>query len=53
MSIEYKKEFFDREYTFREAYGRARQYARRYKFRIFVGMACGILTAGTLVPLFS
>jgi len=52
MGIEYRKEFFDREYTFREAFGRVWQYARRYRFRIFVGILCGMLTAGTLVPLF-
>lgn len=52
MSFEYKKEFFDRTYTAREAYGRVWVYARKYKFRIFVGIVCGMLTAGTLVPLF-
>ena len=52
MNFEYKKEFFDRTYTAREAYGRVWGYARKYKFRIFVGIVCGMLTAGTLVPLF-
>ena len=52
MSIEYKKEFFDREYTAKEAYGRAWRYARKYRFRIVVGIVCGMLTAGTLLPLF-
>lgn len=52
MSIEYKKEFFDREYTAREAYGRAWKYARKYRFRIVVGIVCGMLTAGTLLPIF-
>ena len=52
MNFEYKKEFFDRTYTAREAYGRVWGYARRYRFRIFVGILCGMLTAGTLVPLF-
>ena len=52
MNFEYKKEFFDRTYTAREAYGRVWGYARKYKFRIFVGILCGMLTAGTLVPLF-
>ena len=51
--IEYRKEFFDREYTAREAYGRAWQYARKYKARIVVGIVCGMLTAGTLVPIFT
>ena len=53
MGIEYRKEFFDREYTFREAYGRAWKYAKRYKLRITVGIVCGMLTAGTLVPIFT
>ena len=52
MNFEYKKEFFDRTYTAREAYGRIWGYARKYKFRIFVGIFCGMLTAGTLLPLF-
>ena len=52
MNLEYKKEFFDRTYTAREAYGRVWKYARRYKLRIVVGIVCGMLTAGTLVPLF-
>ena len=52
MSVSYKKEFFDREYTAHEAYGRLWRYARKYRFRIFVGIICGMLTAGTLVPLF-
>ena len=52
MALEYKKEFFDREYTTREAYARVWKYARRYKARIGIGILCGMLTAGTLVPLF-
>ncbi len=50
--IEYNKEFFDRDYSAREAYGRLWQSAKRYRFRIIVGVVCGMLTAGTLVPLF-
>ena len=53
MSVEYKKEFFDREYTAREAYGRLWSYVRKYGFRFAVGIVCGILTAGTLVPIFT
>lgn len=52
MGVEYQTEFFDREYTFREAYGRVWKYARRYRFRIVVGIVCGMLTAGTLLPIF-
>lgn len=52
MKSGYKKEFFDREYSAREAYGRVWKYARRYKLRIFFGILCGMLTAGTFLPLF-
>ena len=52
MAVEYRKEFFDRQYSAREAYARVWKYARKYKFRIFIGVVCGMLTAGTLVPLF-
>ena len=51
-SVSYRKEFFDREYTAKEAYARLWQYARRYRFRIWVGIICGMLTAGTLIPFF-
>ena len=50
--IKHQKEFFDRDYTVREAYGRIWKYARKYRFRLFVGVLCGMLTAGTLVPFF-
>ena len=50
--VEYKKEFFDREYGTWEAYRRVWEYAGKYKFRLFVGVVCGMLTAGTLVPFF-
>ena len=50
--IEYKKEFFDRSYSAGEAYRRVWKYARRYWFRLLVGIVCGMLTAGTLVPFF-
>ena len=48
----YKQEFFDREYSAREAYGRLWGYTRKYRFRIYLGILCGMLTAGTLLPLF-
>ena len=52
MGIEYKKEFFDRDYTIRETYVRVWSYARKYRLRILAGIITGMLTAGTLVPLF-
>ena len=49
----FRQEFFDREYPAMEAYARLWRYARRYQFRLAVGFVCGVLTAGTLVPMFS
>ena len=48
----YKQEFFDREYSAKEAYGRLWGFTRKYRFRIYFGILCGMLTAGTLLPLF-
>jgi subfamily B ATP-binding cassette protein MsbA len=45
-------EFFDREYTAREAYGRLYQYARKYRGRLLVGLLAGLVTAGSWVPIF-
>lgn len=52
MRTAFKKEFFDREYSARTAYSRLWQYAKRYRLRIFTGIVCGMLTAGTLLPLY-
>ena len=51
-NAKYRQEFFDREYSAREVYGRLWRYARKYRLRIMAGMLCGVLTAGTLIPLF-
>ena len=53
MKATYKQEFFDREYSAKEAYGRLWGFARKYRLRIVIGVFCGMLTAGTLVPMFS
>jgi len=45
-------EFFDKEYTAKEAYGRLYQYARKYRFRLLVGLLAGSITAGSWVPIF-
>ena len=37
----YNQEFFDREYSAKEAYGRLWKFARRYKFRMLMGVVCG------------
>jgi len=52
QSPSYQREFFDREYSAGEVYGRLWRYARRYRLRIVLGLVCGILTAGTLLPLY-
>ena len=52
MATEYKKEFFDRDYTTFEAYCRVWKYARKYHIRLAIGIIASMLTAGTLVPLF-
>ena len=48
----YKKEFFDRKYSVRQVFVRLGPYLRVYRWRIAVGLVCGALTAGTLVPLY-
>ena len=50
--VEYRREFFDREYTMREAYARVWKYARKYKLRLAIGVVCGMATASTLIPFF-
>ena len=50
--VEYRKEFFDRDYTVREAYARVWKYAKKYRLRLAIGVICGMATAGTLVPFF-
>ena len=52
MKVNYRQEFFDREYTAKEAYARLWTFARKYKFRLVMGVLCGMLTAGTLAPMF-
>ena len=48
----YRKEFFDREYGVLESYSRLWKYVRKYSFRLVVGLALGIATAGTLLPFY-
>ena len=45
-------EFFDREYSAKEAYGRLLRYAKRYRTRIIIGLLAGSITAGSWVPIF-
>lgn len=52
MKDGYKKEFFDRSYTWKEAYSRLWKYIRPYRVRLIIGIVSGLLTAGTLVPVF-
>ena len=48
----YVKEFFDKDYGFRQSYGRVCKYINRYKFRIIIGLICGLLNAAALVPFY-
>jgi subfamily B ATP-binding cassette protein MsbA len=45
-------DFFDREYTARQVYGRLYQYARKYRARLIVGLLAGSITAGSWWPIF-
>lgn len=45
-------EFFDRDYSAREAYGRLYHYAVKYRARLIIGLLAGTLTAGAWVPVF-
>ncbi len=49
---EYKKEFFDREYSAKEAYARLWRYASKYKKRLVVGVVCGMFSALAYIPFF-
>lgn len=49
---EYRAEFFDREYPFKKAYKRALSYAKPYRARIIIGLICGLLNAGALIPFY-
>ena len=52
MAKKYRPEFFDREYTMREAYSRVWQFLRPYFGRIVLGLLCGVVVAGALVPFY-
>ena len=52
MNNEYRKEFFDRDYTVRESAGRLWHYMSRYKWRLFLGIFLGLVNAGILVPFY-
>ena len=45
-------EFFDRDYTAKEAYGRLYHYAVKYRGRLLMGLLAGSLTAGAWLPIF-
>jgi subfamily B ATP-binding cassette protein MsbA len=45
-------EFFDKEYTAKQAYGRLYRYARKYRLRLLAGLLAGSITAGSWVPVF-
>ena len=45
-------EFFDKEYSAKQAYGRLYRYACKYRFRLLAGLLAGSITAGSWVPIF-
>ncbi len=45
-------EFFDKEYSAKEAYGRLYRYAKKYRYRLLIGILAGSVTAGSWVPIF-
>ncbi len=45
-------EWFDREYTAREVYGRLWGFAKKYKRLIFLGAFLGMITGGAWMPIF-
>jgi subfamily B ATP-binding cassette protein MsbA len=45
-------EFFDREYSAKEVYGRLYRYAQKYRMRLLVGLVAGFVTAGSWLPIF-
>ena len=46
------KEFFDKEYSAKEAYGRLYQYAIKYRVRLIIGLLAGSITASAWIPIF-
>jgi len=44
---------FDREYTARQVYGRIGRSIWKYKRMLFVGIGCGMLVGGALLPVFN
>lgn len=45
-------EFFDRNYSAKEAYGRLYRYAIKYRVRLIVGLLAGSITASAWIPIF-
>jgi subfamily B ATP-binding cassette protein MsbA len=45
-------EFFDKEYPAKQVYARLYLYARKYRFRLLIGLLAGSVTAGSWVPVF-
>ncbi len=53
IATDYGQEWFDKEYTAREVYGRLWGFARRSKKVIFLGALLGMLTGGAWTPIFT
>ncbi len=46
------KEWFDRDYSAREVYGRLFKRAAKYKFMLIMGVVCGMFVGGMWLPVF-
>ena len=49
---EYRREFFDREYAAGEAYARLWRLVKPYRARVLLGLFCGLISAGALMPFY-
>lgn len=45
-------EWFDKEYSAKAAYGRLWNYAKKYRYLLFIGLLAGMVVGGTWVPIF-
>ncbi len=50
--ISFMTEFYDREYSAKEAYGRLYRYAIKYRARLLIGLLAGSITASAWIPIF-
>jgi subfamily B ATP-binding cassette protein MsbA len=46
------QEWFDREYTAKEVYGRFSRHAKKYRWSLLIGLIAGALVGGAMVPIY-